>query len=64
MSDTSKYQKHIACSYDNELVCVGYKFSTPFKTYLSKDAVYNFINMIEECKYCSDVMEKKFNKEL
>ena len=36
-----------------------------FKTYLDKDAVYNFINnMIEESKYCSDIMKIHFNKEL
>ena len=34
------------------------KFSKPFKTYLGKDTVYNFINnMIEESKYWSDVMK-------
>ena len=33
--------------------------------HLGKDAVYNFINnMVEESKYCSDVMKKHFNKEL
>ena len=37
----------------------------PFKTFLGKDAGYNFINnMIEESKYCSDVMKKHFNKEV
>ena len=41
------------------------KFSKPFKTYLGKDTVYNFINnMIEESKHWSDVMKKHFNKEL
>ena len=56
-SYTSKYQKHIACSYDYKLVCVDDKFSKPFKTYLGKDVVYNFISsMIEESKYCSDVI--------
>ena len=60
-----KYQKHIACNYGYKLVCVDDKFSKPFKTYLGKDAVYNFINnMIEESKYCSDVMKEHFNKEL
>ena len=62
---TNKYQKHIACSYGYKLECVDDKFSKPFKTYLGKDAVYNFINsMIEETKYCSDVIKKHFNKEL
>ena len=35
-----------------------------FKSYLGKDAVYNFIGtMIKESKYCSDVMKKHFNKD-
>ena len=64
-SYTNKYQKHIACSYGYELVCVDNKFSKPFKTHLGEDIVYNFINsIIEESKYCSDVMKKNFNKEL
>ena len=57
----NKYQKHIACSYDYKLVCVGNKFSKPFKTHLGKDAVYNFISsMIEETEYCSDITKKTF----
>ena len=64
-SFTNKYQNHIACSYDYKLVCVDDKFSKPFKTYLGKDVMYNFINsMIEESKCCSGVMKKHFNKEL
>ena len=32
---------------------------------LSKDAIYNFIScMIEESKYCSEVVKKHFNREL
>ena len=55
----NKYQKHIACSYGYKLICVDDKFSMFFKTYLDKDAVYNFSNsMIEEGKYCSEVMKK------
>ena len=47
------------------MVFVDDKFSNPFITYLGEDAVYNFINnMIEESKYCSDVMKKYFTKEL
>ena len=64
-SCTNKYQKHVACSYDYELVCVDDKFSKPFKSYLGENSVYNFIRgMIKESKYCSDVMKKHFNKEL
>ena len=62
-SYTNKYQKHIACGYGYKLVCADDKFSKLFKT--RKDTVYNFINnMIEESKYCSQVMKKHFNKEL
>ena len=50
-SYTNKYQKHIACSYAYKLVCVDDKFIKPF-------------NMIQENKYCSDVIIKHFNKEL
>ena len=73
----NKYQKHIACSYSYKVVCVNNHFSKPFKRYLGKYAVYNFINnmveeskyyfinnMVEESKYCCDVMKKHFNKEL
>ena len=57
----NKYQKHVACSYGYELVCVDNKFNTSLKSYLRKDVVYQFINsMIEESKYSSEVMEKPF----
>ena len=60
-SYANKYQKHVACSYGYKLVYVDDKF----KSYLGEDAIYNFISsMIEESKYCSDVMKKHFNKEL
>ena len=56
-------KKDSVCSYGYNLVCVEDKFSKPFKIYLSKNTVYNFINnMIEESKYYSEVMKKKFNK--
>ena len=62
---TSKYQKHIACSYGCKLVCVNDKLNKPFKTYLGENTVYNSINsMDEEIKYCSEVIEKRLNKEL
>ena len=61
----NKYQKHTACSSGYKLVCVDDKFSKSFKAYLGKDSVYNFISsMIEESKYCSDVIKKIFKKEL
>ena len=64
-SYTNKYQKHVACSYGSKVVCVDDKFSKPFKSYLGKHAVYNFISsMIEESKYCSDIMKEHPNKKL
>ena len=68
-SYTNKYQKHIACSSGYKLVCFDGKFSKPFKTYLGEDLftliVLHFINsMIEESKYCREVITKHFNKEL
>ena len=39
--------------------------SKSFKSYFGKDAVYNFIKcMVEKSKYCTDVVEKHFNKKL
>ena len=57
----NKYQKHVACISGYKLVCVDDKFSKPFRSYLGEDSVYNFINdMIEESKYCIEVMKKIF----
>ena len=64
-SYTNEYEEHVACSYGYKYVCVGEKFSKPFKSYLGKDTVYNVIsNMIKESKYCSDVTKKIFQKRL
>ena len=61
----NKYQKFIACSYRCKLVHVDDNLSKPFKTYLGKGAVYNFINsMIEERKYCSDLIKYILTKNL
>ena len=65
IEEEGKKLLYVACSYGYELVCVDDKFRKPFKLYLGEDAVCNFINsMIEESKYCSEVMKKPFNKEL
>ena len=46
-------------------MCLDVTFSKPFKSNLSKDAVYSFITSImEQSKYCSEVMKKHFNKKL
>ena len=59
---TNKYQKHVAYSYGCKLVSVNNKFSKRFKLYLREDDVYNFMDsLIEESKYCSEVMKKMKN---
>ena len=64
-SYTNKFQEHVACSYGYKLVCVGHKFSKHFRFYLDEDAVYNFVNgMIEENKFCIDIMKNIFNNKL
>ena len=45
------------CCYGYKSVFVGDKFSQPFH-------FYSINSMMEESKYCSDVMKKHFNKEL
>ena len=53
------------CISGCKLGCVDDKFSKPFNSYLGEDVVYNFVNsVIEESKYCSNVMKQNFNKEL
>ena len=46
-SYTNKYQKHVACSYGYKLVCVDDQFSKPFKSYLGKYSVYDFISSMK-----------------
>ena len=38
----------MACNYGYKSVCVDDNFSKRFKTYLGKDAVYNFISSMIE----------------
>ena len=62
---TKKHQKHTVCSFRYTLVCVDDKFSKSLNSCLGKYSSYNFINsMIEESKYCCDVMKKHFYKNL
>ena len=47
------------------VICVNDKFSEHFKSYLGEDAVYNFVSsMIDESKYCNNVMKKILTKNL
>ena len=40
---TRKYQKHVSGSYGHMLGCVEEKWNKPFKCYLGRDAIYNFV---------------------
>ena len=64
--DNGKQNPNESCNCGYKSVFVNDKFSKPFKSYIGKDAFYNFISssMTEESKNCSDMMKKHFNKEL
>ena len=63
-SYTNKFQKHVPCSCDYKVVCLDDTCSKPFESYLGEDTACNFINsVLDESKYCCDVMKKLFNKE-
>ena len=47
-SYANKYQKHVTCRHGNKFKSTDDKFSNPIKSYLSKDAVYNFISSLIE----------------
>ena len=65
-SYTEVYQKHTDCGYGYKIVCCyDDKYSKPATTYRGKKAVYKFMeDMLEEVKYCKNVMKKEFNKPL
>ena len=57
--------KNVVYSYDYKLLYVDDKFSKRFKSYLGKNAVYNFINsMIKESNYRCKVMKNILKKSL
>ena len=63
--NTKKYKDHIVCSYSYKLVCVDDQYSKLDRSYFGEDAIDKFLNdMIKESKYCSRVIETKFNKTL
>ena len=65
-SYTEAYQKHTDCGYGYKIVCCyDDKYSKPTKTYRGKKAVYKFMEaMLDEVKYCKNVIKKEFNKPL
>ena len=65
-SFTEAYQKHTDCGYGYKVVCCyDDKYTKPINIYRGPKAVYKFMEkMIEEVKYCKNIMKKEFNKPL
>ena len=65
-SYTEAYQKHTDCGYGYKVVCCyDDKYTKPTQIYRGPKAVYKFMKkMLEEVKYCKNIMKKEFNKPL
>ena len=65
-SYTEAYQKHTDCGYGYKVVCrYDDKYTKPINIYRGEKAVYKFMEkMLEEVKYCKNIMKKEFNKQL
>ena len=65
-SYTEVYQKHTDCGYGYKVVCCyNDKYSKPVQIYRSEKAVYKFMEaMLEEVKYCKNIIKKEFTKPL
>ena len=65
-SYTEAYQKHTDCGFGYKVVCCyDDKYSQPLKIYRGEKAVYTFLEyMLDEVKYCKNVIKKEFNKPL
>ena len=65
-SYTEAYQKHTDCGYCYKVICFyDDKYTKPTQIYRGPKAVYKFMEkMLEEVKYCKNVMKKEFNKPL
>ena len=64
-SYTEAYQKHTDCGYGYKVCCYDDKYSKPATIYRGEKGVHEFVeDMLEEVKYCKNVMKKEFNKPL
>ena len=65
-SYTEAYQKHTDCGYGYKVVCCyDDKYTKPINIYRGEKAVNKFMEkMLEEVKYCKNIMKKEFNKQL
>ena len=65
-SYTESYQNHRDCGYGYKVVCCyDDKFTKEAVIYRGEKAVYKFLEaMLEEVRYCKDVIKEEFNKPL
>ena len=65
-SYTDAYQKHTDCGYGYKVICCyDDKYSKAVEIYRGNNSVYQFMEKIlEEVKYCKNVIKYKFNKPL
>jgi len=65
-SYTEAYQKHTDCGYSYKAVCsYDDKYTKPVQYYRGPKAVYKFMEkMLDEVKYCKNIIKYKFNKPL
>ena len=63
-SYTQAYQKHTNCGYGYKVVCCyDDMYTKPNQLYRGENSVYKFMEkMLEEVKYCKNVIKYKFNK--
>ena len=65
-SFTEAYQKHTDCGYGYKVVCCyDDKYTKPIQIYRGEKAVYKLMEaMLEEVKYCKNIIKKEFTKPL
>ncbi|XP_068753693.1 uncharacterized protein [Montipora capricornis] len=65
-SYTEAYQRHTDCGYGYKVVCCyDDKYTKPVQIYRGEKAVHKFMeNMLNEVRYCKNVMKKHFDKPL
>ena len=55
----------VPCSFAYKVVCIDDRFTKPIVVCRGEDAAYEFIKAIlREYKYCRNVINKRFNKNL
>ena len=60
-----KYQDHAPCSFAYKVVCVDDRLTKQIVVYRGENANYEFIKAIlKKYKYCTNMMNKHFNKNL